>query len=51
MRRLKKDGEKMVSEDGQRELVKRLKDSEKMVSEDGPRVGEEAAEGWREDGQ
>ena len=38
MRRLKKDGEKMVSEDGPRELVRRLKkDGEKMVSEDGPR--------------
>ena len=52
MRRLKKDGEKMVSEDGPRELVKRLKkDGEKMVSEDGQRVGEEADDGWREDGQ
>ena len=31
VRRLKKDGEKMVSEDGPRELVRRLKkDGEKM---------------------
>ena len=35
----------MVSEDGQRELMRRLKkDGEKVVSEDGPRVGEEAEE-------
>ena len=33
----------MVSEDGPRELVRRLKkDGDKVVSEDGPRAAEEA---------
>ena len=53
VRRLTTDGEKMVSEDGPRELVRRLK---KDGREDGlwrwsERAGEEAEEGWREDGQ
>ena len=38
VRRLKNDGEKMVSEDGPRELARRLnKDGEKMISEDVPK--------------
>ena len=37
MRRLKNDGEKVVSEDGPRELVRLKKDGEKLVSEDGLR--------------
>ena len=37
MRRQKKDGEKMVSEDGQRVGEEAEKDGEKMVSEDSPK--------------
>ena len=53
VRRLKKDGEKMISEDGPREMVRRLKDGEKIVSELrwSKEAGEEAEYGWREDGQ
>ena len=38
VRRLKEEGDKMISEDGPREMVRSLKDGKKVVIGDGPRV-------------